>query len=76
MRTIRTTATVTEEGTITVSVPPDIPAGKHQVVVVIEESLTETNGDQQRAALDLTAYPVGLVSDDFTFHREDLYGDG
>ncbi len=73
MRTIHTTAIVSEDGTITLSGPPDIPAGKHQVVVIIDEVLAEPNGDGQRTILDRPPYPVGLISDDFTFRREDLY---
>lgn len=76
MRTIHTTAIVGEDGTITLPVPHDIPAGKHQVVVIIDEQLAETNGDGRRNAFDLTPYPVGLIADDFTFRREDLYNDG
>ena len=37
MRTIETTATVTNDGKMTVQLPPDIPEGEHRVVVVIEE---------------------------------------
>src|SRR5262245_59814364 len=37
MRTIETTATMTDEGTLTVQVPPDIPSGPHRVVVEIDD---------------------------------------
>jgi hypothetical protein len=73
MRTITATATVTADGTIIVPVPPDIPAGKHEVVVVIDEHPAENGDGWPRAPLDLSAHPVGLLSDDFTFRREDLY---
>jgi hypothetical protein len=76
MRTITVMATVTEDGTIIVPVPPDIPVGKHEVVVVIDEHPAENGIDQPRASLDLSAHPVGLLSADFTFRREDLYHDG
>jgi hypothetical protein len=76
MRTITATATVTEEGTIIVPAPPDIPVGKHEVVVVIDEHPLENGADQPRGPLDLSAHPVGLLSADFTFRREDLYHDG
>ncbi len=64
-------AIVSEDGTITLPVPLDIPAGKHQVVVIIDEALAETNRDGQRTILDLTPYPVGLLSDDLPFRCED-----
>jgi hypothetical protein len=35
MKTIETIATVTEDGKMTVQLPPDIPAGEHKVVVII-----------------------------------------
>jgi hypothetical protein len=37
MRTIDTTATITEEGQLILQVPPDISPGQHRVVVVIDE---------------------------------------
>jgi hypothetical protein len=37
MRTIETTAIITEDGQLTLQVPPDISPGQHQVVVVIDE---------------------------------------
>ncbi|NMG22109.1 hypothetical protein [Brasilonema bromeliae] len=35
MKVIETIATVTEDGKMTVQLPPDIPAGEHKVVVII-----------------------------------------
>ncbi len=29
-----------------------------------------------RVPLNFSAYPVGLIADDFTFRREDIYDDG
>ncbi len=75
MRTIEATATVTEDGRLIVSAPPDVPAGQHRVVVVIEEDLTRSNGSKQRRVLDLPAHDLGLVDDTFTFRREDIYDD-
>jgi hypothetical protein len=36
MRTIETTATIREDGTLTVVVPTDIDPGTHRIVVVID----------------------------------------
>lgn len=70
MKAIATTATVTADGKITVQLPPDIPAGEHEVVVVVNEKL----GDKEkRRSLKFSAYPVGLISESVTFRREDLY---
>jgi hypothetical protein len=37
MRTIETTATITEDEQLTLQVPSDLPPGLHRVVVVIDE---------------------------------------
>jgi hypothetical protein len=37
MRTIETTARVSEDGTLTARVPPDVAPGDHHVVLVLEE---------------------------------------
>lgn len=70
MRTIETTAVVTPEHTLTIQLPVDVPLGAHRVVLVID------NGDQAAPKrLDLKPYNIGLVDPNFTFRREDLYGD-
>jgi hypothetical protein len=66
MRAIETTANVTENGILTIQVPPDIPSGDHRVVLVIEE---QPIAKEQRPPLKFSAYPVGLVSESFTFRR-------
>ncbi|MFM6620444.1 MAG: hypothetical protein ACKPI9_10845 [Dolichospermum sp.] len=39
MKTIETVVNVTPERQITVQLPPDIPAGEYQVVIVLNESV-------------------------------------
>jgi hypothetical protein len=74
VRTIKTTATVTTEGTLLVPVPPDIQAGSHEVVVMIEESradepaVEQKSGDASWPVHDLGVWPDGL-----SLRREDLY---
>ena len=71
MRTIEAIATVTEDGKLTVNVPPDIPAGEHRVVLVVDVSpLPEGYQPLRLHVWNLNAWPA-----DFTFRREDLYGD-
>jgi hypothetical protein len=72
MRTIETTAIITEDGQLTLQVPPDISPGQHRVVVVIDEQFVSPS---KRSSLQFSTHPVGLVSPDLTFRREDLYGD-
>ena len=72
MKTIRTTATVGVDGKITIQAPSDIPIGEHRVLLVIhEQPITQ----EKPLPLKFSAYPIGLISSDFTFRREDLYGD-
>jgi len=57
MKTIETTALVTPDGelTITLQTPPDVPPGQHRVVVVIDE----------QPAAGLEPPPANLASTDF-----------
>jgi len=75
MKTIETVVNVTTNRQIIVQLPPDIPVGEYQVVIVINESVKseELAAKNQPKTLKSSAYPVGLVADNFTFRREDLY---
>jgi hypothetical protein len=70
MRTIETTAVVTNEGTITLRVPPDISPGKHRVVIVIEEQPAQK---EKRPPLDLPAHDYGPWPANLSLRREDMY---
>jgi hypothetical protein len=72
MRTIETTATVTNDGKMTVQIPPDIPEGEHRVVVVIEEQPVKK---EKRPPLDLPAHDYGPWPADLSLRREDMYDD-
>jgi len=72
MRTIEMTARITADGTLTVHVPPDIAPGDHHIVVIIDEQPTD---QALRPPLQFAAYPVGLITPERTFRREDLYDD-
>jgi hypothetical protein len=75
MKTIETVVNVTPNRQIIVQLPPDIPVGEYQVVIVINESVKseELAAKNKLKTLKSSAYPVGLVADNFTFRREDLY---
>ena len=77
MKTIETIATVTADGKITLQLPADIPPGEHQVVVIIDEKplVEKAQTKEKLPPLKFSAYPVGLVSENVTFRREDLYAD-
>ena len=70
MRTIETTATVTNDGKMTVQVPSDIPEGEHRVVVVIEEQpiKKETQPLADFPVRDYSPWPANL-----SLRREDMY---
>ena len=71
MRTIETTATVLEDGTLTAKVPPDIPAGEYRVVLVIEEKPSH----KVRPPLNLPVIHVGEWPANLSLRREDMYDD-
>jgi hypothetical protein len=79
VKAIEATVTVTTDGKITIQLPPDIPPGEHQIVLVIdEESVTKEKrlvSQRKHLPLKFSAYPVGLVKESLTFRRKDLYGD-
>jgi len=69
MRMIETTAIITDEGTLTVQVPPDIAPGDHHIVVIIDE---QPIVPVPRPPLQLAAYPIGLTASERTFRREEF----
>ena len=48
MRTIETTLTVAADGSATLDKPVRLPAGRHRVVVLVEELVTEARDDPGR----------------------------
>jgi hypothetical protein len=70
MRTIETTATVSEDGILTVYVPVTLPPGSHRVVLVVDEAT-----DFAAEPLDLPVHRRGPWPEDLSLRREDLYGD-
>lgn len=75
MKTIETVVNVTSERQITVQLPPDLPIGEYDIVIVINESVKPEKlaATKKIKTLKSSAYPVGLVADNCTFRREDLY---
>ena len=81
MVAIQLKGTVQQDGTLELKLPAGVAPGEHELVVVLpldapaEERAGENGVPARTRKLELTAYPVGLVDDSFTFRREDLYGD-
>jgi len=72
MKVIQTVATITEYGNLLVTIKLPLLAGNYQVVIVIDEHQASAN---ERSNLLFSAHDVGLVDENFTFRREDLYND-
>ncbi|ARV58728.1 hypothetical protein BZZ01_08820 [Nostocales cyanobacterium HT-58-2] len=77
MKTIETIATVTEDGKITVQLPPDIPAGEHKVVVVIDEHplVEKPETKEKRPPLNFPVDNYGPWPENLSLRREDMYDD-
>ncbi|HEY6328841.1 MAG TPA: hypothetical protein VI756_05855 [Blastocatellia bacterium] len=72
MRTIQTKVVISSDGHFSGDVPADIAPGEHRAVLVIEE---EPMTALRRPSLEFEPYQLGLVSDEMTFRREDIYDD-
>jgi hypothetical protein len=77
VKTITATAIVTADGKITLQLPPDIPAGEHQVVLVIDEqpAAAKPEKKKERPPLDFPVISVGTWPADLSLRREDMYDD-
>jgi hypothetical protein len=77
MKTIETIATVTTDGKITVQLPPDIPAGQHKIVIIIEEKpVAETvESQQKRSPLNFPVDNYGSWPENLSLRREEMYDD-
>jgi hypothetical protein len=64
-------ATVDDDGRASLQVSDALPPGKHRVIVVVDEPLTESLDDfLGRIAIQGGQWPEGL-----SLRREDMYGD-
>ena len=75
MRAIEVTITVSPDGAVVLEGPADLPPGKHQALLVVDQPAISHADETSRPPLELTmldwsAWPAGS-----TFRREDLYGD-
>ncbi|MCC6629584.1 MAG: hypothetical protein IT340_19570 [Chloroflexi bacterium] len=72
MKTITTTAVVAADGMLTVQLPPSIPPGEHDVVIVIAEELVRP---RTSGLADFPVISVGPWPEDLSLRREDMYDD-
>ena len=71
MRKIETVVTVVD-GKITIPVPPDLPPGEHNVLVVIDEA-PSVNGEKVLG--DFPVIQAGSWPAELSLRREDMYGE-
>jgi len=71
MRTLQITATISPDHELKIQLPPDIPAGDYQIVLVIEEQPTQ----KQRQPFKFPVDDYGPWPVDLSLRREDMYGD-
>ena len=72
MRAVEAKATITEDGRLTVRVPPDIPPGEHRVKVIFEDE-PATIGSPLGS--DFPLIHVDAWPEDLSLRREDMYDD-
>jgi len=75
MRTIETTANVTQDGKLIAAVPTDIPAGNHPVILMIEDLPSIPESKSSKFPYNLKTIRLEGWPKDCTFRREDIYGD-
>jgi hypothetical protein len=77
VKTIETTVTVTADGKVTLQLPPDIPPGEHQIVLIIDEKPVPEKAvtKEKRPPLNFPVITVGSWPADLSLRREDMYGD-
>jgi hypothetical protein len=74
VKTLTTIATVTDDGKVTLQLPPDIAPGEHQVVLVIDENIKTEKPEtkKERSPLNFPTINVGSWPADLSLRREDM----
>ena len=78
MKTIQTVITVGADGAVSGQVPPDVPPGQHQVVLVLEDdqgAATPPTAPGPHLLLDFPVDDLGPWPADLSLRREEMYGD-
>ena len=73
MRTVSAKAVVSPNLELKVKLPPGIPPGEHDVVVVIDEKLASKGSPVRK--LRFASHKSTLTNAQDTFRRESIYGD-
>jgi len=70
MKTIEAIVNVSQDRTLTVQVPEDIPPGEHKVVIVIDETIQDS---KKKVTFDLPTHDFGSWPEGLSLRREDMY---
>jgi hypothetical protein len=76
MKTLQMIVPVNPDRTVMIRLPEGVAPGAAEVhlVVVVEDA--QEIAPRKREPLQFSSYDVGIVDPNFTYRREDLYGDG
>jgi hypothetical protein len=69
MTRVEAMAIVSQDGTLTVQVPPEVSPGTHQVVVLIDEQSVDATATRS----DFPVHDLGPWPADLPLRREDMY---
>ena len=72
MRTIETRKKIAAGGELVVTVPPDVPEGEYDVLVVLAEQIASESDEE---LLGFPADSYGSWPEDLSLRREDMYDD-
>ncbi len=75
MRAIEVTISVSPDGSVEIEGPADLPVGRHQALLVVDQSAIPCAEQASKPPLELTMLDWSAWPADSTFRREDLYGD-
>lgn len=75
MRAIEVTITVLPDGAAEIEGSADLPPGKHQALLIVDQPAVSRPERTPKPPLELTMLDWSGWPADSTFRREDLYGD-
>lgn len=72
VKTVQTTAAVTDDDVLTVRVPTDLPLGEHEAVVVVDEA---EDGERREFPRNLNVFELRARPADARLSRDEIYDD-
>lgn len=74
MKAIETSAVVTDDKKVTISVPADIASGEHKVVLIIDENPLAAEKKDDNGELNFKILKWENWPSDCSFQRNEIYG--